>query len=163
MQIPDFHPSVIHFPIALLSLGSVAGLLYMYWKPVTELRVLTWYPLFLGWLGALLAVLTGLLAQSNLPPTAPYRQVLDLHAYTGFGVAILYAAPLYRWWLHGKRQSRASGRQSGHQSGRDLLDEPGAKILLTGAFVLGLALVLLVGATGGQLVFDWGVNVQTGA
>jgi uncharacterized membrane protein len=154
MQIPDFHPGVVHFPIALLSLGSVAGLLYLFWQPQAELRTLTWWPLFFGWIGALLAILTGLFAQSQLPPTAPYRDTLDIHTYTGFGVAILYAFPLYRRWLHGKRQRPTDPT--------DLLDAPGSKLLLAAVFAVGLALVLLTGIFGGQLVYRWGVNVQTG-
>jgi uncharacterized membrane protein len=152
MQLPDVHPFVVHFPIALLILGSGAGLLYLFWRPADYLRTLTWIPLFLGWLGAILAVLTGLYAQSGLPPQAPYRPLLDRHVYTGFGVAILYAAPLYRHWLYARRE--------GKRTGRDLLDEPGARYLLTAVFVLGLTLVVLTGLYGGQLVHQWGVNVQ---
>jgi uncharacterized membrane protein len=152
MQIPDFHPSVVHFPIALLSLGSVAGLLHLYWRPMQELRTLTWIPLLIGWLGAVLAVVTGLFAQSGLPPDAPYQATLNIHVYTGFGVTILYAVVLYRRWLFGKRR--------GKETGMDLLEAREERVLLTVVFALGLALVLVTGAYGGQLVFQWGVNVQ---
>lgn len=164
MQIPDLHPGVVHFPIALLSFGSVAGLLYLYWKPRYEMRVLTWYPLWVGWLGALVAVATGLFAQSGLPPNAPYAQVLNVHVSTGFAVAILYAIPLYRQWLLGKRgpKGRAQERTKTKAPTADLLDEPSARGWLTAVFGVGLLLVLIVGASGGRLVFEWGVNVQTG-
>ena len=69
----NLHPATVHFPIAFLLLASGAGLLYMYWRPLDVLRTLTWWPMLLGWLGALVAILTGLLAQSGLPPEAPYR------------------------------------------------------------------------------------------
>lgn len=152
MQIPDLHPSVVHFPIAFLSLGSLAGLLYLHWRATAQLRILTWTPLLLGWIGALVAVFTGLLAQSGLPPTAPYRAVLNLHIYLGFAVTILYAIPLYRAWIYGKR----AGKQTGH----DLLDEPQARLWLSLVFGVGVLLILLTGAYGGQLVFTWGVNVN---
>ncbi|MEX1019063.1 MAG: DUF2231 domain-containing protein [Litorilinea sp.] len=166
MQIPDFHPSIVHFPIALLTLGSLAALAYLYWQPTATLRTLTWIPLFLGWVGALLAIFSGLLAQSELPPNAPYRAILNLHTYGGFGVAILYAIPLYRRWLHGKHPRipprKRPGKNAEKPRQRDLLDEPAARWWLSGLFVLGLVLILLTGAYGGQLVYDWGVNVQTG-
>jgi uncharacterized membrane protein len=156
MPIPDFHPFVVHFPIALCSLGSVAGLLYLFWQPRAELRTLTWWPLLLGWIGALFAVVTGLLAQSNLPPTAPYRTVLNIHIYAGFGVAILYAVPLYRNWIYRNRSRKASAESRAS----DLLDAPQAKGWLAACFALGLLLVVITGAFGGQLVHHWGVNVQ---
>ncbi|OUC07652.1 hypothetical protein RY27_13605, partial [Litorilinea aerophila] len=63
--ITRLHPAVVHFPIAFLLLSSGAGLLYLYWRPRPELRILTWWPMALGWIGGGLAVLSGLLAQSN--------------------------------------------------------------------------------------------------
>lgn len=158
MPLPDLHPSVVHYPIAFLLLGSAAGLLYLHWRPSPALRTLTWIPLLLGWVGAWIAVLTGLLAQSGLPPGAPYRPVLDTHVYLGFGVAILYAIPLYRWWLHSKR--KLSGKRKLPGTPPDLLDTTPARRWLTLIFVLGILLVLLAGAYGGQLVHEWGVNVN---
>ena len=82
----NLHPATVHFPIAFLLLASGAGLLYMYWRPLEVLRTLTWWPMLLGWLGALVAMLTGLLAQSGLPPQAPYRATLNWHITSGLAL-----------------------------------------------------------------------------
>ena len=95
----NFHPATVHFPIAFLLLGSAAGLLYLYWQPLGHIRTLTWWPLRLGWIGTGVAILTGILAQSGLPPQAPYRDVLNWHISTGLAVWVLYGFLLYRHWI----------------------------------------------------------------
>ena len=155
MSLNTYHSPVVHFPIALLLLGSVAALLYLAGMRRDELRVLTWWPLRLGWLGAAAAVLTGLLSQSGLPPRAPYSAVLNWHIGSGLTLLLVYAVLLYRQWLWtAKRQHRAPDAPS------DLLDVPSARGWMRALLVLGVALVVLSGWLGGELVFTWGVNVQ---
>jgi uncharacterized membrane protein len=126
-------------------------LLYLWWKQWPELRVLTWWLLMLGWVGAGVAALTGLLAQGNLPPQAPYTVVLNGHISSGLALILVYAALFYRVWLHRNRR-RATDPT-------DLLDMPSARSWLTLLLLLGMALVALGGWLGGQLVYTWGVNV----
>ncbi|MCC6455488.1 MAG: DUF2231 domain-containing protein [Caldilineaceae bacterium] len=145
------HPATVHFPIALLLVGSLAGLLYLWWKQRPELRILTWWLLMLGWIGAGVAALTGLLAQGNLPPQAPYTPVLNGHISSGLALIVVYAALFYRVWLHRNRRSATDPA--------DLLDVPGARLWLSLLLLLGMALVALGGWLGGQLVYTWGVNV----
>ena len=145
------HPATVHFPIALLLVGSLAGLLYLWWQPRPDLRLLTWWLLGLGWIGAGVAALTGLLAQGNLPPQAPYSAVLNGHITSALAVIVTYAAIFYRVWLHRNR------RRAGDPV--DLLDVPGARTWLTLLLLLGMALVALGGWLGGELVYSWGVNV----
>lgn len=94
------HPASVHFPIALLLLASFTGLLYLYWPRLPILLTLTWPLLLLGWIGAIIACLTGLLAQSGLPPQAPYRSVLNWHTSTGLGQIVVYAVLLYQRWRY---------------------------------------------------------------
>jgi uncharacterized membrane protein len=145
------HPATVHFPIALLLVGSLAGLLYLWWDQRPELRILTWWLLMLGWVGAGVAALTGLLAQGNLPPQAPYTVVLNGHISSGLALIVVYAALFYRVWLHRNRRRVTDPT--------DLLDVPGARLWLTLLLLLGMALVALGGWLGGQLVYTWGVNV----
>lgn len=151
------HPAVVHFPIALLLLGSVCALLYLYGPRRPELLILAWAPLFLGWLATGAAILTGLLAQSGLPPDPPYRSVLNWHIGSGMALAVVYAVLLYRWWL---QRSRARSANAKHATlPPELLDDPRARGWVTILLLLGIVLVIASGRNGGALVYDWGVNV----
>jgi uncharacterized membrane protein len=152
ITLDTLHPATVHFPIALLLVGSLAGLLYLWWQPRPELCILTWWLLFLGWVGAGVAALTGLLAQGNLPPQAPFTVVLNGHITSGLALIVVYAALFYRVWLFRNRR-RATDPD-------DLLDLPSARPWLTLLFLLGMALVVIGGWLGGHLVYTWGVNVE---
>ncbi len=156
------HPAVVHFPIALLLVGSAAALLYLYGPRRAELLVLAWVMLFLGWLGSAAAILTGLLAQSGLPPQAPYRGVLNRHIGSGMALAVVYAILLYQGWLS---RARATSAGSGKKSRRaprpsQLLDDPRARLWVTLLLVAGMLLAAASGWNGGRLVYEWGVNVK---
>ena len=132
-------------------MGSAAGLLYLYGLRRAGLVPFTWWLLLLGWIGARAAILTGLLAQSGLPPHAPYRDTLNWHIGTGIAVAVVYAVLLYVWWLRRPREGRPSAQQ--------LLDDAGARLWVTILLVIGMLLVVASGWNGGRLVFEFGVNV----
>jgi uncharacterized membrane protein len=156
------HPATVHFPIALLLVASGAGLLHLLWRPLPWLRVLTWATMALGWLGAAVAILTGLLAQSGLPPQADYRPVLNLHISAALGVLVLYGLLLYMAWMAHRAAARPPRRGPGgalKSPPADLLLDDGRKWLLVGLLLLGMALVALAGWNGGQLVYQFGVNV----
>jgi uncharacterized membrane protein len=171
------HPAVVHFPIALLLLGSTLALVHLHqWagpQPRIDLRRTAWFLIGLGWLATIPAVLSGLLAQSPLPPDAPYRAVLNWHTATGLAVLVLYGLLLYRAWIFQGAKARAARRKlaqrtlaSGSASPAadakevvDLLDNPSARLWLTAALLLGIALIAATGWNGGVLVYEWGVNV----
>lgn len=152
----NLHPATVHFPIAFLLLASSAGLLYLYWQPKETLRTLTWWPMLLGWVGVMVAILSGLWAQSPLPPQAPYRSLLNWHISTGLALWVIYGYLLYQRWIYGKARARAKTPQP-----TDPLLAPAARLWLTVLFVLGIGLVLITGRNGGLLVYTWGVNVLT--
>lgn len=151
------HPSIVHFPIALLMVASAAGLLVLFWKPTPELRLITWVTMALGWVACALAIASGLVAQAGLPPDAPYRNVLNWHIGTGIALLVLYGALLYFGWMAGRPRKR-------RRTEPDVLDPgaliPGQPRWLTALLLIGGAiLVFLSGMNGGQLVYVWGVNV----
>ena len=153
------HPATVHFPIALLLLGSLLALLHLFRRPAVDLRLTVWLLLGLGWLGGAVAVLTGLLAQIDLPPDAPYRAVLNFHIGTGLAVLVLYGFLLYRGWLfRGAKAQKA--RQKRGDATADLLDDAGARGWIAAVVVLGALLIVATGWYGGQLVYQFGVNVQ---
>lgn len=146
------HPAVVHFPIAFLLTGSATGLLYLFWRRTNELRVITWWALIAGWMTCAAAVLTGVLAQRNLPPDAAYGSVLNWHISAGLAVLVVYGALLYMQWL----------RRARHRAGKaevDLLDDAERRAMTTVLLTVGAALVFLSGWNGGVLVYEWGVNV----
>jgi uncharacterized membrane protein len=147
------HPATVHFPIALLIVGSLAGLLYLWWRQREELRVLTWWPLLLGWAAAGIAAFTGLLAQGNLPPQAPFSATLNSHITSGLAILLVYGLLFYRVWLHRNRRRPTDPA--------DLLDVRTARPWLTLLLILGMTLVTISGWLGGELVYTWGVNVPS--
>lgn len=156
--IVHLHPATVHFPIALLWVASAAGLAYLFWRPLPLLRTLTWSTMVLGWIACAVAIASGLVAQSGLPPQAPYRGVLNLHISAGLGVLLNYGALLYLGWL-ARRGRGAKPRRAAAPAAGDLLDDPARRWLAATLLLLGALLVLLAGWNGGQLVFQWGVNV----
>ena len=159
------HPSIVHFPIAFLLLGSVVALAHLYGLdrtvPWIDLRKTAWFLLGLGWVATLPAILSGLLAQSNLPPDAPYRQTLNWHIGTAVALALLYGLLLYRAWLFGgAKAAKARAKAGGDpRASTDLLDHRLARPWLSLALVAGMALIIATGFNGGQLVYEWAVNV----
>lgn len=157
-----YHPATVHFPIAFFLLASGAGLLYLYWRPLDLLRTLTWWPMLLGWIATLVAMLTGLLAQSGLPPDAPYLTILNWHITSGVALWVLYGLLLYWQWLFIKkppRRAKATALQPTTPMTTDLLQAPSTKLRLTLLLLLGILLVFASGWNGGKLVYTWGVNV----
>jgi uncharacterized membrane protein len=156
LTLPNLHPATVHFPIALLLVGSAAGLLYLCGWQQPVLRTLTWWPLRLGWISGGVAVLTGLLDQSGLPPDVPYRGILNWHVTTGLALLVVYGWLLYQQWLFAARQARRSHPAT---VAADLLDDPQARFGSILLLVGGALLVIASGWNGGRLVYEWGVNV----
>ena len=145
------HPAIVHFPIALLLLGSAVTLVYLASRRQKELALFALWLLLLGWIGALAAILSGLLAQSGLPPRAEYRTTLNWHIGTGMGLALVYGALLYVWWLRRPRDQRPETKP--------LLDDRNSRLWVIVALLLGALLVIVTGWNGGRLVYEFGVNV----
>ena len=153
------HPASVHFPIALLLVGSALTVLHIAGRAPFDLKPTIWLLLALGWIGGAVAVLTGLLAQINLPPDAPYRAVLNFHIGAGLGVLMVYGFWLYRGWLYrGARAQKA--RQKRGITTTDLLDDAAARGWIAAIAVVGALLILITGWYGGVLVYEFGVNVQ---
>jgi len=157
--ITTLHPALVHFPIAFLLLASTCGLLYLYWQPHPTLLLLTWWPMRLGWLGVGAAVLSGLLAQSGLPPQAPYQSVLNWHIGTGLALLVSCGLLVYQQWVYGSARAQKQRARAGLTT-TELLDDPKAKVWVTLLLVAGIVLLFASGWNGGRLVYEWGVNVK---
>ena len=127
------------------------------------MRRTAWFLLGLGWVAVIPAVLSGLLAQSPLPPDAPYRIVLNWHIATGLGLLVVYGVLLYQAWIFQgakARKRRAVQKEDINEQGVvDLLDNPSSRLWVTLALLAGIVLLFSTGWNGGVLVYEWGVNV----
>jgi uncharacterized membrane protein len=166
---PLLHPATVHFPIAFLIAASVAGLAYIHWRRLDQLRIITWWSMTAGWFVLILTIVTGIVDQGRLPPDAPYRTILNWHTTLGLALAVVYGNLLYRGWLHNRRRGRRRSdetKRRGSTSKSDDQDEqvefllvPRRRWLLTAELLLGIVLVIAGAWLGGQLVYTWGVNV----
>ena len=103
--------------------------------------------IFLGWIGALVAGVTGVIDQSRAPDMPVVRDTINSHITAGIALIIVFGLALY-WPLKDKKllSEGASGR--GHRCGYLAL------------LLLGVGLILLESWLGGQLVYKLGVGVQ---
>jgi len=153
------HPATVHFPIALLLLASALILLHLWRRAPFDLKPTIWLLLVLGWVGGGVAVLTGLLAQANLPPDAPYRAVLNFHIGASLAMLVVYGFLLYRGWLYRGAKAQKARLRAGIDA-QDLLDDGRARWWVAAIAVSGAIFILVTGWYGGQLVYEFGVNVN---
>ncbi len=136
-----FHPRVVHFPIALSIVGAlfiVIGLLRRQerWTGYGQLSLL------LGWVGVMVAVVTGLIDQASAPQDAAVAAVINQHITAGIALVIAVGLALY-WPLRNKKLWSTPARWG--------------YIALLLAIV---ALVLIEGWLGGKLVYQFGVGMK---
>ncbi len=124
------HPPTVHFPIALLLVGSILEL-WALRRPNSDWLIASRLMLRLGWWFALLATLTGF---STLAFN-PERIQRDLGWINGHAVTSLLIVGVY-WRL-------AIGR-------------PGAPQLRQRLLLLGVGLIVLTGWLGGRLAYGLG-------
>ena len=135
----DAHPIIVHFPIALLFLGILLSYATR-WKP--EWIEMTWILLLIGGLATLPATVSGLIAHSPYESTEIY-EVIERHQMLGFGTTVLFLGLIFWRW-----RSRRSGR------------DIGASVPYLAILTVGLVLLFFLGETGGDLVYEYGVNVR---
>lgn len=135
----DLHPIFVHFPIALLfvSFGlTVAG----QWK--AQWHETSWFLLILGGLATIPATISGLIAHRPYEDT-PSMVYIESHEMLGIiGTLITLGVLGWRW------RSRRQGRDVGL-----------SKVYLV-IVVVGLVWLFFLGGTGGNLVYEHGINVR---
>ena len=91
----NIHPMVVHFPIALLNAFLLMELLGFALKR-EELRVAATWMLYLGTLGALVAVLAGLWAESSVAHGEEVHSIMVAHR--NLGIAVLSISVVLSAW-----------------------------------------------------------------
>lgn len=136
------HPKVVHFPIALYLTGALAVVVYL-WRREEMWERFSTTLLFLGWLGNIVAALTGLVDAGQLAPSDPRWQTLNQHITAGVLMWIVFGLALYQ-------KLRYPG----------CLDTPARRWRYVGLIALGVLVVVVDGFIGGKLVYELRVGVQ---
>ena len=134
------HPLTVHVPIGLLLGNALLTALYLR-RGDPALETSAYHCLWLGWLGALLAVATGTFdaARQVFHPTNPRGDALDwINAHAGVGLAILVV--YWRAWQARRRRPA-------------ILDDPLARRGYLARLAIGLSLIVIDGWLGGRLVY----------
>ena len=143
LPMESVHPLVVHFPIALLLTALLLDLLALGLKRPGLHRMAIWN-LYLGTLGAAVAVWTGLRAAEIAKHTFEIHQVMELHRKLGIATLILGVLVVaWRLWKRDQLGIRAR--------------------VMTLVLMLAIAGTLGYGAhLGGRLVYEFGVGGSFG-
>ncbi len=135
------HPSLVHFPIALLVMGAFAAILFrLLKKPQGE----NWgvMSMLAGWALTLPALISGLMDKNSIPNDAPAAPVANLHTTLMIAMWVVFGLALYFYYLWKKK---------------DILQ--GDKLWMwVGLLALGVILLILAGHQGARLVYELGVG-----
>lgn len=139
------HPFTVHFPIALLLVSGLFTVLALRRGGAWDSSA--YHCLLIGWLGGVLALLTGLLdaARQLTGPDAPRDNGLigwvNAHAFVNLVAVVIYGQALLR-----RRRSPA------------ILADAEARRGYLWLHALGAALMLIGGWLGGHLVYGLGLG-----
>jgi uncharacterized membrane protein len=137
----EAHPSIVHFPVALLSVAALFAVLSLFSKKGSFKEIAFWN-LLLGVTGAIAAVFTGLVEEQNLVHSDEIHQILTVHKFTGIGILIFSFALLTWVWV---RKNKFGKKEY---------------IFWVLFLVLGTAMIFYQGFLGGRMVFEQGAGVK---
>jgi uncharacterized membrane protein len=143
-QLPNIHPLLVHFPIALLSIFFLLDCFGSIFKLISWRRAASWF-LYLGAISALLTVGAGFQAAGSVPHNNIVHEILYQHQILGITVASL-ALFLSIWRLLAKGLVVSFAN------------------LIYQLLSLTLVLTIIMGADlGGLMVYKHGVGTVTSA
>ena len=131
-----FHPMLVHFPIALVMIGFLADLASLFIKRELSFPKISFYLLIIGTLGALAAVLSGLIFTNEMSGAA--GEVRETHELLAFATVLVLIITTVLKII--------------------LLRKPDSKELKWSAFILyaiAAVLVSITGAMGGTIVYNY--------
>ncbi len=136
---PNYHPFLVHFPVALLTTALAFDLLGILLSR-EELSTAGWWAHLAGTIGVVAAVISGLVAkgQTVIPPMA--AETFDAHQQMAFLTAGAFTSLLL--WRAGMRTAI----------------RPARRILYLGLFAVALACLWAGAWYGGELVYRFGIG-----
>ncbi|MEW6200999.1 MAG: DUF2231 domain-containing protein [bacterium] len=137
-----FHAMVVHFPIALLMFSFVFFVASRFSRDEAILKISMW-SLVVGTLGAVAAVMTGLIAEDLAPHTDKAHTILETF-HEPLGLSVMFTSLLLTIWSFAVRW-RFKGMMAA------------AFIIVFSAVI---ALVALTGHYGSNMVYEHGMAVS---
>ncbi len=145
MRLELIHPMLVHFPIALLLIGSFLRLAAFFYRKTYRYRTAlntSWLILLIGLFFGILTIITGEIAEDIVRSHLLNPRILDYHMTCAYITAFLFLLALILDWMAHRYKKHFTAIYS-------LLYWLGALTLLTTA------------ALGGSLVYEQGAAVQT--
>jgi len=136
------HPMIVHFPIALITAGFLADVVFLFFKKEKCLSKTGFYLMVLGALAAIAAWSTGQLF-TNEPSQGEIVRIFEKHE-TGAMITmiIMLIGAAVRVYLVIKKK-----------------DETNLKWLVFGFYFLGFAAVTFTGFMGGTMVYNYMMGI----
>lgn len=154
MNIDHLHPMIVHFPIALILVGFLTDIVYVFYKKCSCLPKMALYLEVLGALSAVVAVITGLFFTR---PTSGYAGELKI-VHASFAImttVVLVIAVILRISLQKKSFCNDSKIQTESEKKNSLLRNIVFFLMLVAS--VG---ILMTGMYGGKIVYDvWLMNI----
>jgi uncharacterized membrane protein len=133
-----FHPMIVHFPIALITAGFLADVVFLFFKNEKWLSKAGYYLMILGALSAVAAWSTGQLF-TNEPTQGEIVKVFERHETGGLITMILMVlGSAFRIWLVSQNK-----------------EETKLKWIAFGLYFLAFAAVTFTGFMGGTMVYNY--------
>ena len=138
---PNIHPTIVHFPIALLIVAFFFDASGVVLKKV-ELTRVGWWCQSVGTVFLVAAVATGLFARDSIVVDSVALQTLEAHEQFAFLSSSAFIVLLF--WRVGLK-TRLPTRM---------------RFLFWGLYVLGVSAIVLGAWYGGEMVFRFGLGVK---
>ena len=139
---PNIHPILVHFPIALLTTSLLFDLVGALMKRDDVTRT-AWWCQIAGSLGVLGTVFSGLLAEMTIMIPAAARESFETHKEVAFLVATIFAV-LLLWRISSRTRIPHTYR-----------------FIFWGLYILGVVLIWIGAWHGGEMVYRFGMGVHT--
>jgi uncharacterized membrane protein len=137
MMTDHFHPLSVHFPIALIMVGFLFDLLYIFFKKEHCLSKAGFFLMILGTLGAVAAFFTGeYFSKDLIGPAGKVKETHEIFAKTT--MYLMIGASLIRIYAVAAKK-----------------DKGWLKWLVFVLYMAGAGLVSYTGFLGGSLVYDY--------
>ena len=136
---PNFHPFLVHFPVALLTIALAFDLLGILLSR-EELSKVGWWAQLTGTISIAAAVISGLVAKSQAAISSQAAVTFDIHQQMAFLTAAAFTTLLL--WRIGMRMN---------------IDPVRRGLYLT-LFAAGLACLWVGAWYGGELVYRFGIG-----